>query len=634
MKNIKKILWVGALALFVSCGKWLDVVPDNVATLDYAFRMRSIAERYLMTCYSYIPDFGDKYYNPALYGADEFWLSADKTTWTNWNIALGFQSASSPLVNYWRGGNGGSDLWEAVSQCNIFLENISSVPDMEDYEKRQWTAEVKFLKAYYHFLLLRSYGPIPIIDENLPISASGEDVRVVRQPVDQVFDYIVNLISEAEEDLPLELMNDNSDYGRITLPIAAGYKAKILTYAASPLFNGNTDYATFTNKDGTVLFNQTYHHEKWQKAVDALEEAIYIAHLQGYGLYEFEPTLQTREINDSIRVGLTIRGTVTDRWNKEILWAHSNSQSSVGSLQAWIQPKALSPAQVAYSTPNGSTGVPLKIASLFYSENGVPIEEDFTWDFANKYDLQVAGFEDRYYIKENETTVKFNFNREPRFYGSLGFDRGIWYGQGNYDQDNAYWLRLRRGEFGGKAQAGWHSVTSYYAKKLVHFTNHNPNNSTYSSINYPWVMLRLGDLYLLYAEALNELNGPSEKVYEYLDLIRAKAGLKGVLESWSNFSNVPHKPTTQEGLREIIQRERAIDMAFEGERFWDLRRWKTAPLELNKPITGWDVDQELIEGFYRERILFNQTFRMKDYFWPIHENDLLVNKNLVQAPGW
>lgn len=147
-------------------------------------------------------------------------------------------------------------------------------------------------------------------------------------------------------------------------------------------------------------------------------------------------------------------------------------------------------------------------------------------------------------------------------------------------------------------------------------------------------MLRLGDLYLLYAEALNELNGPSEKVYEYLDLIRSKAGLKGVLESWSNFSNVPHKPTTQEGLREIIQRERAIDMAFEGERFWDLRRWKTAPLELNKPITGWDVDQELIEGFYRERILFNQTFRMKDYFWPIHENDLLVNKNLVQAPGW
>lgn len=634
MKNIRKIILLGILASLLSCGKWLDVVPDNVATLDYAFRMRSIAERYLMTCYSYLPSFGDKYYNPGLYGADEFWLSADKTTWTNWNIAQGLQSASSPLISYWTGGNGGSDLWEAISQCNIFLENVDDVPDMEDYEKRQWAAEVKFLKAYYHFLLLRSYGPIPIADVNLPISASGEEVRISRRPVDDVFEYIVGLIVEAEEDLPLQLANDNSEYGRITLPIAVGYKAKILTYAASPLFNGNSDYANFTNKDGTALFNPEFSTEKWQKAVDALEEAIYIANLQGYALYEFQHTQQTLGVNDSIYLGLNIRGTVTDRWNREIIWAHSNSQSDVASLQAWIQPKALSDAQVAYSNPNGSTGVPLKIASLFYTENGVPIDEDLTWDYTNRYDLQVAGYDDRYYIKQNERTVKFNFDREPRFYGSLGFDRGIWYGQGSYDQDEPFWLKLRKGEFGGKQQAGWHSVTGYYAKKLIHHTNHNTNNSTYSSVNYPWPLLRLGDLYLLYAEALNEIDGPSDKVYGYLDAIRAKAGLDGVLASWSNYSKSPNKPTTKDGLREIIQRERAIDMVFEGERFWDLRRWKTAPLELNKPISGWDVDQELIEGFYSERVLFNQSFRSKDYFWPISENDLIVNKNLVQAPGW
>src|SRR5699024_9821552 len=121
------------------------------------------------------------------------------------------------------------------------------------------------------------------------------------------------------------------------------------------------------------------------------------------------------------------------------------------SLQAWIQPKALSEAQRAYSTPNGSTGVPLKIASLFYTENGVPIDEDVTWDYVNRFDLETAQHEDRYYIKENETTVAFNFDREPRFYGSLGFDRGIWYAQGNYDQEDPFWLKLRIGEFGGKA---------------------------------------------------------------------------------------------------------------------------------------------------------------------------------------
>src|SRR5690606_40518369 len=137
MKLIRIILLTATITAVAGCNKYLDVVPDNVATLEYAFRMRSTAERYLATCYSYLPSFGDKYYNPGLYGADEFWLSSDKTTWTNWSIAQGRQSASSPLINYWRGGNGGSDLWEAISQCNIFLDNIDIVPDMDDYEKQQ-----------------------------------------------------------------------------------------------------------------------------------------------------------------------------------------------------------------------------------------------------------------------------------------------------------------------------------------------------------------------------------------------------------------------------------------------------------------------------------------------------------------
>ncbi|MBD1422783.1 RagB/SusD family nutrient uptake outer membrane protein [Sphingobacterium chuzhouense] len=631
MKYLKTTIIACIIAVSVGCNKWIDVVPDNVASLEYAFRMRSTAERYMAGCYSYIPNFGSMYYNPGLYGADEFWLSSDKATWTNWNIARGQQSVSSPLINYWTGGSGGTDLWEAISECNIFLEHIGIVPDMDNYEKRQWAAEVKFLKAYYHFLLLRSYGPIPIMRENIPISASGEEVRVFRRPVDEVFEYIVELITEAEEDLPLQLMNENSEYGRITLPIALGYKAKILTYAASPLFNGNSTYANFANHDGTVLFNIEYSEEKWKQAVDALEQAIMVAHLQGYQLYEFPLNQQTQNIPDSLHLGLTNRGTVTDQWNREIIWGHNSSTTQ---LQTWIQPKALSEEQRVYSTPNGSTGVPLKIASLFYTENGVPIDEDRTWDYNNRYGLKVAEFEDRYYIKQGETTVAFNFDREPRFYGSLGFDRGIWYGQGNFNQEEPYWLRLMIGEFGGKQQAGWHSVTGYYAKKLVHYTNSNSANSTYNAVNYPWVILRLGDLYLLYAEALNELNGPTAEVYDYLDRIRSKAGLLGVLDAWQGFSRIPDKPQTKEGLREIIQRERAIDMAFEGERFWDLRRWRTAPDELNQPITGWDVDQNNTIGFYRERVLFDQQFRVKDYFWPIQQQDLIVNKNLVQNPGW
>lgn len=631
MKYLRTIIIVCIVAGSTGCNKWIDVVPDNVADLEYAFRMRSTAERYMAGCYSYIPDFGDKYANPGFFGADEFWLSSHQSSWQNWIIARGQQSVSNPTINYWTGANKGSKLWEAISECNIFLDHIDDVPDMEGYEKRQWAAEVKFLKAYYYFLLLRNYGPIPFTRENIPISASGDEVRVSRQPVDDVFGYIVELITEAEEELPLELENDNSEYGRITLPIALGYKAKILTYAASPLFNGNSTYANFTNNDGTVLFDTEYREEKWKKAVEALEEAITVAHLQGYQLYEFPLDSRTIDIPDSLHLGLTNRGTITDRWNREIIWAHNTSTTS---LQGWSQPKALSEEQRSYISPTGSIGVPLKVAALFYTENGVPIDEDLTWNYDDRYELKEAGFEDRFYIKRGERTVAFNFDREPRFYGSLGFDRGIWYGQGNFDHEEAYYLKLLVGEYGGKTQLSYHSVTGYYPKKLVHYTNSNSSYNTYQALNYPWVMLRLGDLYLLYAEALNELNGPTEEVFEYLDKIRLKAGLPTVVEAWQAYSKKPDKPQTKEGLREIIQRERAIEMAFEGERFYDLRRWKTASEELNQAITGWDVNQDNTEGFYRERVLFDQEFKMKDYFWPIRQQDLIVNKNLVQSPGW
>src|SRR3546814_6224044 len=82
------------------------------------------------------------------------------------------------------------------------MENIDKVPDMDDMEKDRWKAEAKFLKAYYHFWLLRLYGPIPVIRENIPISAGPEDVKVVREPVDAVVDYIVQLLDEAAPALP------------------------------------------------------------------------------------------------------------------------------------------------------------------------------------------------------------------------------------------------------------------------------------------------------------------------------------------------------------------------------------------------------------------------------------------------
>ena len=134
---------------------------------------------------------------------------------------------------------------------------------------------------------MRMYGPIPIIKENIPVSAGEDEVRVVRDKIDDIVTYIVSLIDESVEYLPLNIQNEAAEMGRITRPAAKAIKAKILAFAASPFFNGNLDYANFKNAEGEPFFNQVYDNEKWTKAADACLEAIQCAEEAGHGLYEF-----------------------------------------------------------------------------------------------------------------------------------------------------------------------------------------------------------------------------------------------------------------------------------------------------------------------------------------------------------
>src|SRR5690606_23118379 len=137
-----------------------------------------------------------------------------------------------------------------IRNCNIMLENLDRVPDLDPYMRDRWRAEATFLKAYYHWYLFRMYGPIPVVDVNLPISAKTDEVRIKRQPVDSVVNYIVGLIDKAstgglQDALPSLITNEATELGRITRPAALAIKARVLVTAASPLFNGNTDFSNF-----------------------------------------------------------------------------------------------------------------------------------------------------------------------------------------------------------------------------------------------------------------------------------------------------------------------------------------------------------------------------------------------------
>ncbi|WP_316834192.1 RagB/SusD family nutrient uptake outer membrane protein [Pedobacter nutrimenti] len=617
-----------------SCKKaFLDVVPDNVATIDNAFASKIEAEKYLFTCYSYLPHQGNFGFNPGLMAGDEFWAAYPVNSFYNqiWEIGRGNQNTVDPYCNYMEGNLGGTPNFKAIRDCNVFLENISDISKVRDLDpdtRTRWIGEVQFLKAFYHFIMFRAYGPIPVIDKNLPISASIEQMQVKRQSVDSVVNYISNLLDVAATHLPLTITNQVSELGRITSPIALSLKARLLTTAASPLFNGNPDYNSFKNKDGGALFNSTPSLTKWQRAANACKAAIDLCNKASIKLYVFP--VQANHLSDTTMTQMSIRNATSEPWNSELIWGLTVNDNIDVAMQRSAAGR-FDPANASNLGGTIQTGPTLKMAKLFYTQNGVPINEDKTLDFSNITKLRTGTHVERFNLIENYETARLNFDREPRYYADLGFDGCVWYmaNSPSLSDENTWTLQSRQGQYGATAPP---PLPGLFAKKLLNW-HFEWSSTTFQS--YPWPEMRLADLYLLYAEALNEAQGPVADVYTYVNIVRARAGLRSVQTSWTNFSNNPSKYTTKEGMRSIIQQERSIELCFEGQRYWDLLRWKTAATELNGNITGWDTKQSDPNLYYREITLFSQQFRIpRDYLWPIKDQDLLVNSNLVQNPNW
>ena len=556
MKKIQLFILNCLIIALSSCDSFLDIVPDDIATIDNAFTMRAQAEKYLFTCYYYLPAHGLLEANPAIAGGDELYITESFRSAAHvhaWYISHNMQSSARPRCDYWTGADqqNNKSLYQGISDCNIFLENIQKVPDMTQAEKDRWAAEVRFLKVYYHYWLIRMYGPIPIMDRNIPVNASEDEVKVFRSTIDECFDYVINSLTEIinSNHLPDKIMNEAEELGRITQGIAMAIKAEVMVTAASPLFNGNADYKGYTDSRGIELFNpnksEQAKKQRWIDAAEACRQAIDFLKAQGHDLYKYTSLEYT--ISDQTRAKMNIRNIVTEKWNQEIIWANSNS--IIGQLQDHAIPRGLEPGKEGNASVGGNLAVPLKIADLFYTKNGVPITEDKTWNYDDRFELRKATANDKYFIKEGYTTANLNFDREVRYYASLGFD------------------------------------------------------------------------------------GTKTDVLTWVDLIRERAGLKGVEESWDTYTN-NKKYETIDGRREIIQQERGIELAFEAQRFWDLRRWKLAFQEQNKPITGWNTQYSTNEDYYTEQLIYTQEFRIRNYFWPILDKELYSNKNLVQNYGW
>ena len=187
-------------------------------------------------------------------------------------------------------------------------------------------------------------------------------------------------------------------------------------------------YSGFVNDEGEHFFNQSYDQTKWDKARDASLEAITAALENGVSMYEFNsaPPNYEDEYEDEefIQTLYDLKYTIVDKWNSELIWGNSNpvrnndwwqmqaacmmknpSASSVEAAWQWIAPT-------------------LRIAELFYTENGLPIDEDLSYEYQNRFNVTTVGGSQNLQAQYGASTALLNLNREPRFYSSLGFDRG------------------------------------------------------------------------------------------------------------------------------------------------------------------------------------------------------------------
>ena len=162
------ILLIGMVLLFPGC-TFLDVVPEgNIESIESNFEKRDQTENWFKYCHFWVSPFTTSVIsNPAYLGTDEVvagtYLRESGFNWSGLYIADGLQRTFDPYCNMWRR----DAVYNSIRYCNTFLEKVWGVYNMTDAEKKLWVAEIKALKAYYYFELLRHYGPIVVMDENI-----------------------------------------------------------------------------------------------------------------------------------------------------------------------------------------------------------------------------------------------------------------------------------------------------------------------------------------------------------------------------------------------------------------------------------------------------------------------------------
>ena len=635
-----------------ACGNFLDVVPDNVLQYEDLFTSQQQAYHALANLYLLVP-VDERDLMPWTMG-DEFSVvipavDAVRQAVQGASIMRGNQSATNTLLSYWTGTNTivtRVTIWTLIRECDNFILNVDRIPDMPVEGKAEWKAQAKFLKAYYLFMMVKMYGPV-IIPATFDEDNLNADLFQHRSKVEDCFDYIINLMNEA---IPyLKGKRETQFLGQIDQVGAKAIKARVLLQRASPFYNGNAEYySSFLDHNDEHFFAQTEDREKWRLAAEAAQDALDACKQYGFDIYYFrgrpyDYDAADYQLNPDMKTLYDLRFRITERYNEEIIWGYiratNANQLSTGTLI--LKPADVGGPAAAYDG-SGWLQASYQVMERYYTQNGLPLDEDrnvnrntlheivTTPDVNSSEYAQMRGF-----MQPGATTINMYLHREARFYNDLAITGGYY-----RSHHVRFGTEMFYGRNGGVqvAHGNYMPSSGIGIQKLVHPEMYNTNYQTRMIYAYP--IIRVADLYLMKAEALNEYYGPTHPgVLESINEVRLRAGIPTVEESYTNLEWVTdeayNKHLDKEKLREIILRERANEFAFEfAHRFWDMQRWKRSVEEFSRPLYGWNVSGTNADAFFRHQIIQGRQWSISDCLWPIDNREMIRNGRLIQNPGW
>ncbi len=534
-----------ALAL-CSCNDFLDRAPDLNLDEEKVFSDYETAYKYHADIYSSLKKgfnvLGSFQPVPLACASDEAEASDGWHSSNELNIGS-YDGVDNVLDNNYIG----------IRKANTFLSKADMIPFPVEETRTRMLGEVYFLRAFYFHEIVKRYGGMPILNDI--ILSPNDNLNLPRNSYSECVSAIVSDLDRAAEMLPVTF--DEANLGRPTKGAALALKARVLLYAASPVWDKEITSA-----------------DKWALAAQAALDVINLKNggADAYSLYNTGAGATDYEQQFFVR----------PPENPEVIFFYNDLPQGFDSeeISVWA------PSGEGYMG-KGSIWPTQNFVDMYEMANGKSITDP------------TSGYDEE---KPYE-------NRDPRFYKTIIYNGSVW-------QDITAETYV-----GGKHRLKLTNCrTGYFVRKyLPEVVKSNSSVKSYHN----WQYIRLAEVYLNYAEAINEAEGPA-KAYRYVNAIRTRSGM-------------PELPAglSQTEMRERIRHERAIELAFEDHRWWDVRRWNEGEKYFNGPFYGMQISKEADGTFSMVRVVFeNRIYSSKMNLYPIPTTELDKNSSYVQNPGW